>query len=124
MGAEQLVGTIEQVEPHRDDPTTSDQDPWRRAGDELGELGRRLRELYRTASDGSGPSEDEIKDAFGILVGAWNQVASTLGNALRDPEVRAHVRSAVGSLAEAVGATLSGLADELSQDDPAGEEEE
>ena len=122
MGAEQLVGTIEQVEPHPDDATTS-QDPWRRANEELSELGRKLRDLYRSVSDESGPDEEEIKDAFGVLAGAWNQVATTLGNAMRDPEVRGHVRAAIGSLAEAVGATLAGLASELSDEEAPGEDE-
>jgi hypothetical protein len=122
MGAEQLVGTIEQVEPHRDDATTPE-DPWHRASEEIGELGRRLRDLYHSVSDEEAPSEGDVRDAFAVLAGAWNQVASTLGTAVQDPEVRRHLRTAIGSLADAVAATVSGLAAELQADEVSGEEE-
>ncbi|HEX6945862.1 MAG TPA: hypothetical protein VF246_00700 [Acidimicrobiia bacterium] len=110
------------MEPHHDDATTSG-DPWRRANEEIGELGRRLRDLYRSVADDEGPTEDDIRDAFSTLAGAWNKVATTFGNALQDPGVRRHLRTAVGSLADAVGATVSGLAAEISREDAAGEEE-
>lgn len=83
----------------------------------MGDLGRRLRDVYQAVADESGPSEGEIKDAFGTLMDAWNQVAGTVGNAIQDPEVRSHLKSAAGALAEAVGATLRGLGDELADRD-------
>ena len=79
----------------------------------MGDLGQRLRDVYRSVADETGPTEDEVKDAFTTLLGAWNQVAGTVGNAFKDSEVRGHLKSAAGALAEAVGATLSGLGDEL-----------
>ena len=116
MGPEQLVGTIEEVEPHPDDATTSE-DPWQRANEEIGDLGRRLRDVYRAVADDGGPSEDDIRDAFATLLGAWNQVAGTLGTAMKDPAVRTHLRSAAGALADAVGATVSGLGAEIARDE-------
>ncbi len=79
----------------------------------MGDLGRRLRDVYQAVADESGPSEGDIRDAFATLIGAWNQVAGTLTNAFQDPEVRGHLKSAAGALTEAVGATLRGLGDEL-----------
>ena len=114
MGSEQLVGTIEEVETHDPDPTTSDRtDPWDRVSGDVTELGARLRETYREAAGDRGPSEEEIKDAFGTLSEAWSQMASSVAVALKDPEVRDHLRRAASSIASALGRTISELGSEL-----------
>jgi hypothetical protein len=114
MGTEQLVGTIEQVETHRIDPTSDDKaDPWDEVSSEFSSLGDRLKETYRKVAAEGGPSEDEIKGAFATLVGAWDQVAGAFTTALNDPDTRAHLRSAASSFAAALGTTISGLGDEL-----------
>jgi hypothetical protein len=112
VGPEELVGTIEEVEPH-DNDAKPPEDPWQRAQGEIGQLGRRIKDTYHAVADESGPSEDEIRDAFGTLLNAWNQVAGTVGVALQDPDVREHLRSAASALANALGATISGLGAEL-----------
>jgi hypothetical protein len=114
MGPEQLVGTIEQVETHRTDPTSDDKaDPWDEMSSEFSSLGDRLKETYRKVAAEGGPTEDEIKGAFVTLVGAWDQVARAFTTALNDPDTRAHLKSAASSFAAALGATVSGLGDEL-----------
>jgi hypothetical protein len=67
-------------------------------------------------ADQRGPSEDEIRGAFATLVGAWGQVANSVGGALRDPEVREHLMQAASAFATAIGATLSELGTELQSD--------
>ncbi len=83
--------------------------------DEFGELRDRLKRTYRRAADERGPSDDEIKDAFSTLTGAWSQVASAVTAALKDPDVRDQMKSAASSFAAAVGRTISELGTELTE---------
>ncbi|HUG08850.1 MAG TPA: hypothetical protein VMP13_08155 [Acidimicrobiia bacterium] len=103
------------METHESDPTTGEAtDPWDTVQDEFGDLGSRLKETYRKVASDGGPSDEEIKDAFGTLVGAWGQVAGSVSTALQDPEVREHLKAAASSLATALGRTISELGSELS----------
>lgn len=82
----------------------------------FGELGDRLRSTYRKVADEQGPSEDEIKGAFATLAGAWDQIAESVSDILRDPETRDGLKRAAGSLASALGSTLSDLSSEFGTD--------
>ena len=114
MSPEQLVGTIEQVETHSDDPKAEyAADPWDEVTNELGSLGNRLRDTYRKVADERGPSEEEIKDAFSTLLNAWDQVSESVSTALNDPETREHLKQAASSFASALGNTMSGIGDEI-----------
>lgn len=114
VSPEELVGSIEQVETHDNDPTTEDLgDRWDEFHDEFGGLGQRLKDTYRKVSSGGGPSEDDIKDAFGTLIGAWDQVAESVSTALQDPEIRERLKTAASTFASAVGNTISELGAEL-----------
>jgi hypothetical protein len=116
MGTEELIGTIEQVEPHGEDPTI-ETDPWDVVAEEFRSLGTRLRDNYRQVADEHGPSEDELRQAFATLAGAWSQVAESVGEALRDTEVRRRLKHTVSALATALGTTISGLGVELGSDE-------
>lgn len=118
MSAKELVGTIQKVETHENDPTTENgRDPWSEFHDEFGGLGERLKETYRMVASESGPSEEEVREAFGTLIGAWDQVAESVSTALQDPEVRERLKAAASSLASAVGNTISELGTELKDQD-------
>ena len=111
---EQLVCTIEKVETHDQDPTSEPtNDPWTTFQDEWSELSDQLKDTYRKVASDGGPSEDEIKDAFGTLVGAWHQVAGSVSSALQDPEVRQRLKDAGSAFATAVGRTITELGAEL-----------
>ncbi|MEX0795647.1 MAG: hypothetical protein WEB67_14150 [Acidimicrobiia bacterium] len=102
------------MEIHETDPTTDPQnDPWDEVTNRFGELGNRLKSTYRKVADEEGPSEDEIKGAFSTLAGAWNQIADSVSDILRDPETRDGFKRAAGSLASALGSTLSDLSSEF-----------
>ncbi|MFZ0014280.1 MAG: hypothetical protein WAL25_09220 [Acidimicrobiia bacterium] len=102
------------METHENDPTSeSPEDPWTKFQDEFNELGNQLKDTYRKASSDDGPSEEEIKSAFGTLAGAWNQVAGSVSSALQDPEVRQRLKDAGSAFATAVGRTMSELGGEL-----------
>ena len=124
MGTEELVSTIEQVEPHDTDPKTEDErDPWESVTSDFSDISHRLRDTYRKIADDRGPSEDEIKEAFATLVGAWDQVAESVTTALSDPELRQQIKDAAGSFASAVGSTITDLGAELRKE-PGQDEEE
>lgn len=128
VGAKQLVCTIQEVETHEDDPTTEGQDPWNTFQEEFGGLGERLKGNYRRVASEDGPTEEEIKEAFATLAGAWDQIATSVSSALQDPEVRRKLKDAASSLATAVGTTINELGTELRgtesapEDPPAGDE--
>lgn len=82
---------------------------WAELTDDLVALTERLRTAYREVADRSGPSEEEIRAALDTLAGAWRQVAGSVGAALGDEEVRAHLKAAAGSLVKAIGVTLAEL---------------
>lgn len=131
VGPEQLIGTIEEVETHEKDPTSeSSADPWTTFQEEWNGLGDQLKDTYRRVANDDGPTEEEIKEALGTLVGAWNQVAGSVSAALEDPEVRQRIKDAGSAFATAVGRTISELGDELRDAEqwepttPGGQEEE
>lgn len=124
MSPKKLIGTIEQVETHQPDPTSYEPaDPWETATSDLSSLGDRLRDTYRRVASEGGPSEDELKQAFATLFGAWEQVAASLSTALNDPDTRAHLKRAASSFAAALGATITDLGSEFDGEPPdAGDE--
>ena len=105
------------------DPTN---DPWDEVTNRFGELGHRLTSTYRKVADEQGPTEDEIKEAFSTLAGAWDQIAGSVSDILRDPEARDGLKRAAGSLASALGSTLSDLSSEVGAErsNPGASEEE
>lgn len=92
---------------HADD---QDPSPWAEVTDDLLDLTSRIRETYRSVADESGPSEDEVRDAFRTLAGAWNQMAESVGAAIQDEDVRSHLKKAGSSLLKAIEATVSEIA--------------
>ncbi|HSK06377.1 MAG TPA: hypothetical protein VK990_02570 [Acidimicrobiia bacterium] len=105
------------METHRPDPTSDETtDPWDDLSSELSSLGERLRLIYKKVASEDGPTEGEIRSAFATLAGVWDQMAESLSAALDDPQTRAQLRRAAASLAAALGASISGLGEELERD--------
>ena len=116
VGPKELIGTIQQVETHDRDPTTErdpEQDPWEAVSTEFEELKGRLADTYRRVANDHGPTEDEIREAFATLAGAWDQVAESVTTALKDPGVQEKLKDAAGSFATAFGVTISELGSAL-----------
>lgn len=108
MSAEELVGTIKQVEKHNDDPIDNDaDDPWDRLADQFSSLGDKLKSRYREVSGEEGPSEEELRAALRTLGGAWDRFAEAVSTAIKDEEVRRSVKQTASSLAEAIGAAFN-----------------
>jgi hypothetical protein len=121
IGAEEFIGTIEEVETHREDPIDAPEeealeDPWERLGHQISSLGEKLKTRYRSEAGASGPSEEEVREALRTLGGAWDRVTSALSAAARDEEVRKAARQAATSFAEAIEAALSEIPAHLRPD--------
>ncbi len=117
------------METHENDPTSEKPgDPWDSVTDDFGGLGQQLKDTYRKVAKDRGPSNDEIKQAFSTLAGAWSQVAESVSTVLTDPDIRQQLKEAASSLATALGATITELGSELkkatSPGVPQGDEEE
>lgn len=113
VGAEQLICTIEHVEQHDTDPTPDPADPWSEAGKRWSSIGEKLRDRYKEVSGDGGPSEDEVRSALETLGQAARAVADSVGNAMKDPDVREQAKHAAASFVTALGQTFSQLGDEL-----------
>lgn len=131
VSAKQLVGTIQQVETHDQDPTSAtgpgdeaEPDPWDEVATEFGDLKDRLTDTYRKVADEHGPTEAEIKQALSTLAGAWDQVAESVTTALQDPDVREKLMTAASSFASAFGNTISEFGAELRNGSNARSEED
>jgi hypothetical protein len=108
------------VETHQPDPTSNGEtDPWDAASLEWSSLKDRLWRTYRQAASDGGPTEEEIKKALATLAGAWDQVAASFSAALSDPDTRTSLKRAAGSFAAALGATVSGLGEDIRRRDDA-----
>ncbi|HET9204046.1 MAG TPA: hypothetical protein VFP67_13010 [Acidimicrobiia bacterium] len=107
------------MDTHQPDPTSNGKiDPWDAVTAEWTALKTRFQDTYQRIASEDAPTEEEIKIALATLAGAWDQVAASFSAAMGDPETRAQLRRAAGSLASALTATVSGLAEDIrSRDD-------
>ncbi|MGH8911570.1 MAG: hypothetical protein ACRDVD_03585, partial [Acidimicrobiia bacterium] len=78
--------------PESEVPGDATSGAWSDLTDDLLGLTDKLRTTYRHASEESGPSEDEVREAFRTIAGAWSQIASSVGTAIQDPEVKSHLK--------------------------------
>ena len=118
MSAKQLIGTIEQVEKHESNSREeSNGDPWDDARAKLSSLKDRLGAMYRQAAAPGAPSDEDLRDAFGTLAAAWEQVAATFSIAMKDPQLREQIKTAAGGLAAAMGDTLTRLGAEITEEE-------
>jgi len=93
-----------------DEPDTGDlHEQWDAVGDRFGEIGRRFSERYRSmAGDTAGGAEARrsLEAALRAVTAQLDQVFTSVGDALRDPEEREHMGTAVRSLGNAITATF------------------
>jgi len=93
-----------------DEPGTGDlHEQWGTVGDRFGEVGRRFSERYR-AMAGDTPAGAEarrsLEAALRTVTAQLDQVFTSVGEALRDPEERGRMGPAVRSLGNAITATF------------------
>lgn len=114
MGTKQLIGTIQQVETHREDHTdTGDPGAWTDLSTRFAELVGALRDHYRRASADGAPDEAEVGEALRTLGSAAEALLRSVGSALRDPGVRTRLEETASGFVSALGATFEELGQEL-----------
>jgi hypothetical protein len=119
MSSKELVGTIEQVEKHENDPIDNpEDDPWDRLADQFATLGEKLKSRYREVAGNEGPTDEELKAALRTLGGAWDRVTDAVTAAMKDEEVRRSVKQTANSLAEAIGAAFNEIPNYLRRRPP------
>lgn len=112
--SKQLIGTIEEMEKHDNDPIDGEKtDPWDKLGEQFASLREKLADTYRQQPGEAGPSDDEVRDAFHTLGRAWDRLTDAVGTAVRDEGVRQQAKQAATGFFEAVGAAFSQLGSEL-----------
>jgi hypothetical protein len=91
---------------------------WNDVGEQFKKLGSMLKYHYRAQEGEEGgevASEDEVKDAVRAVGESIKAAFATVGEVVRDPEVRDEARETVASFFDALGVTFSELADDISR---------
>jgi hypothetical protein len=89
---------------------------WNRVTEQFSSLAERVRSHYQNRpAEEPGPSEanDSVRDAMRSLGDAADRLASTVGDAVRDPDVQSDAKRAANSLVDAIGLTLSQIGGEI-----------
>jgi hypothetical protein len=95
---------------------------WDRVGQDLGDLGRRVKRHYEEQAGpeqpaGAGrptpPDRRKVEDALRQLADSLDQAFSALGDAIRDPEFGEQTRKAANSLNDALSATFADVSDRI-----------
>ena len=81
--------------------------------EQVGSLGRKLRDTYERTIGEAGPDQDDVKAALRTLGNAAEKLAQAVGAAARDAEVRTTMKNAATGFFEAVGAAFSDLGSDL-----------
>ncbi len=76
-------------------------------------LGSKLRTRYQEIVGNDGPAEEEVREAFATIGTAAHSLVDSIGESMRDPEVREQLKEATSTFFTAIGKTLSQLGDEL-----------
>jgi CRISPR/Cas system type I-B associated protein Csh2 (Cas7 group RAMP superfamily) len=88
---------------------------WDRVSEQFASLGDRLRQRYE-ASDVAAEEPagaESVQDALRTLGDAAERLATTIGSAVRDPEVQADAKRAASSLMDALGITFSQVSEDI-----------
>ena len=95
---------------------------WMKVGLHFAAAGDKLREHAKGAASGakasagdasSGPDQAAVTDALNTLGQAMNQVVSSVGNAVKDPEVRDNLTQALNSMGDAMNTTFGDVGDKV-----------
>jgi Flp pilus assembly pilin Flp len=91
------------------------EDSWQSVAGEFRTLGYAFRDHYRATKGeaDTGPSEEEVRNALHTVTDAVDSALTSVGKAIRDPNVQKNAKDAATSLVEALGETFTQLGDAL-----------
>ncbi|MDQ3537299.1 MAG: hypothetical protein M3415_00645 [Actinomycetota bacterium] len=89
---------------------------WQRVGEQFSALGEGFKRHQQSVdSEAAANQEQDARDALRALADAVDRMATSVGNALRDPDVKRDAKYATNALLEALGTSFSQLGGELRQ---------
>jgi hypothetical protein len=91
---------------------------WSKVAEQLGTVGSMVKYHYHAQESDARPepaSQEEVKDALRILGESTLAALGTVGDALKDPEVKVEVRETAGLFLDALGLSVSELGADLSK---------
>ena len=95
----------------------SSKEAWNQVGDKFGEWSRLLGEKYRKRGEELGTSAEEdrkkLDDAIQTVTRQVDQAFTSLGETLRDPEAKQHLKEATKSLGDALTTTFSEVGEQI-----------
>jgi len=91
------------------------EDSWQSVAGEFRTLGYAFRDHYKATKDEAdpGPSEEEVRNALHTVTEAVDTALTSVGKAVRDPNVQKNAKDAATSLVEALGDTFTQLGEAL-----------
>jgi hypothetical protein len=91
---------------------------WSKVAEQLGTVGSLFKYHYQAQESDARPepaSQEEVKDALRTLGESTLAALGTVGDALKDPEVKVEVRETAGLFLDALGLSVSELGADLSK---------
>ena len=82
-------------------------------GDKLRGHAKQAGEAVKSETSDDGPDQAAVVDALNTLGKAMNQAVSSLGSAVKDPEVRDNLTEALNSMGEAMNVTFADVGDKV-----------
>lgn len=104
---------MEQHEPNgrgEDDDVT--RQAWSKVTSDFSQLGTKVKAFFEHDEDERGAGED-AQEAIQDLVAAAERAGRSVAAAFRDPDVQQQVKTALGSLIEAIGASAKEIGDRM-----------
>ncbi len=86
---------------------------WDEVGERFGELGRSLKDRFDANAAFGVDEREKVNDALRQLTDALDAGFTTLGDTLRDPDMRDELKSAGSSIADAIAATMRDVSDAI-----------
>ena len=88
-------------------------DKWDDVGERFGEIGRHLKDRFDASAAFGTDDRDKVNDALHQLGDALDAGFTTIGETLRDPEMRDEMKRAGSSIADAIAASLRDVSDAI-----------
>jgi len=86
---------------------------WDEVGERFGALGRSLKDRFDANAAFGVDEREKVNDALRQLTDALDAGFTTLGDTLRDPDMRDELKSAGSSIADAIAATMRDVSDAI-----------
>jgi phage-related minor tail protein len=86
---------------------------WDEVGERFSELGRSLKGRFDANAAFGVDEREKVNDALRQLTDALDAGFTTIGETLRDPEMRDEMKSAGSSIADAIAATLRDVSEAI-----------